>query len=43
LGLVLLAALEEFERFLLERGFAGPLAHFGHALLVGCQFGVEFG
>ena len=43
LGFVEFAALQDLEGFLLEGGFAGAVAHFGHALLVGGEFGVEFG
>jgi hypothetical protein len=43
LRLVLLAPLQQLQRLLLQRRFAGPVAHLGHALLVGRQFGVELG
>ena len=43
LGFVQLAALEDLEGFLFEGGFAGAVAHFGHAGLVRGEFGVEFG
>ena len=36
LGFVHFSALEDLEGFLLQGGFAGAVAHFGHALLVGC-------
>jgi len=35
--------LQDLEGFLLEGGFAGAVAHFGEASLVGGEFGVEFG
>ena len=37
------AALEDFERFLFQRGFPRPIAHFRDLLLVGGEFGVEGG
>ena len=37
------AALEDLEGFLFEGGFAGAVSHLGHALLVGGEFGIEFG
>lgn len=43
LAFVQFAPLQDLERFLLQRRFAGAVAHFGHALLVGGEFGVEFG
>ncbi|EPE03073.1 f-box wd-40 repeat-containing protein [Ophiostoma piceae UAMH 11346] len=43
LRLVLLAALQHLERFLLERGLAGPVAHATELGLVGAELGIDGG
>ncbi len=43
LAFVHLPSLQDLEGFLFQGGFAGAVAHLGHALLVGGQFGIQFG
>lgn len=43
LAFVHLAALQDFECFLLDGGFAGAVAHLGELGLVGGEFGIYGG